>query len=78
MPFGCIWLVLGGKEGGLVTSVAVVMREAAHTCCNGADGGSGAVMVDCGVAATSIAVVKLECGHCSTVLEEVRLRQCWV
>jgi hypothetical protein len=55
----------------------VDMREAAHNGCNGADGGSSAVVVDCGVAGTSFVIVKLECGH-STVLEEVRLRQCWV
>jgi hypothetical protein len=67
-------LVVGGKEGGLVTIVDIDMREAVHNGCNGADGGSSAVVVDCGVAGTSFAIVKLECGS-STVLKVVGFRQ---
>ena len=74
MPFGCIWLVVGSKQGGLALSVAIDMGEAAHNGCNGADGGSRAVVVDCGIVGTSFAIVKLEWGS-SAVLKEVRFQQ---
>jgi hypothetical protein len=61
----------------LVPSVVIAMGEAAHNGCNGADWGSGAVVVDCGGAGTSFVIVKLECGS-SAALKEVRFRQCWV
>jgi hypothetical protein len=57
--------------------MVVDVGDAAHNCRSWTNGRSSAVVVDCGVVDTSFAIVKLECG-CSTVLEEVRLRQCWV
>jgi len=53
------------------------MGEAAHDGRDGTNGGPRAVVVDGGISSASFTIVELErCG--STVLEEIRLGQCWV